>query len=198
MSPVHLHGAQHELLTERSCSRSLWNTKLNPLSTFTVKEAESAGHSESTDQYKLASCGCSTSTDAELMRLAELEDLYIYILCRLVKPSSTFIVKEAESADHAESTDQYELYLQYVDKCWTHHHLDRCWTVVAVRRLSWSLWNTKLGRHRRSLPRKQSAGHSESTYQYELWLQYVDRRWTSELVEHQGLYILLYTTSYVG
>ena len=28
VSPVNLHGAQHELLTERSCFVSLWNTKL--------------------------------------------------------------------------------------------------------------------------------------------------------------------------
>ena len=39
LSPINLHGAQHKLLTERSCFVSLWNTKLGLSSTFTVKAA---------------------------------------------------------------------------------------------------------------------------------------------------------------
>ena len=40
------------------------------------------------------------------MDLVEHEGLYFYILCRLVRPSSTFAVKEAESAGHSETTDR--------------------------------------------------------------------------------------------
>ena len=60
MSPVNLHGAQHELLTERSCFVSLWNTKLDrhlrSLSTLTCfldvdSFQGSSLHSEKTSKF---------------------------------------------------------------------------------------------------------------------------------------------------
>ena len=56
VSPVNLHGAQHDLLTERSCFGELVEHDgsyfyipcglVRPSSTFTVEEAESVGHSD--------------------------------------------------------------------------------------------------------------------------------------------------------
>ena len=58
--PFNLHGTQPELLTERTC----------------------------------------------FVELVEHEGLFVYLLCGLIRPSSTFTVKEAKSAGHSESTDQ--------------------------------------------------------------------------------------------
>ena len=60
LSPVNLHGAHHELLTERSCFVELVEHEglyfyilcglVKPSFTFTITEADSAGYSETTDQ----------------------------------------------------------------------------------------------------------------------------------------------------
>ena len=70
LSPLNLHGAQHELLTERSCFESLWHTKLgrhvHSLSTLTCSLdvdsflGGSFNHSENISDL-LSSQSCSTN-----------------------------------------------------------------------------------------------------------------------------------------